>query len=828
MDGYRYDDEEESSILFKPISPEERLSHAGRKPLRPAERFAPPKPGQLYGSAYSSTPSESQATAAPQAAASPPSWATPAPPRSSTPPPSSFPPLGKPAPLRPPVTAKPMPAGGEGLAAPDAAPAKLSAPTFATAHVTSAAPVRGNPEDGAKPASTGKTNLPAYLKKRPSLSPPHQDKTQSDAPGKSSAGRIASTFGTEHTAPAEEPLFSAAPPHPAQDRADGYPQQHNEDRHDTDGTPPYMPSSMPPYPPPYMPPPYMPPPMPHYKPYYPECPVYDEVAAFFAGDLPYGIPHNAPPQDKPAQEQLSEHDGKKPKRIYPSGTLNAFDSFALNDGSQKPNSPSEDMGYGLEYDATPPGERNAAYPGDDGWNLDPEEPSGYGAEYELESLPESAELPPDIPVPEEMDYQPPVYDPQPESVGGTPLYEPFDPYEVEPMYPPQPSGPPPAPAYVPDANSATAATGKAKKGGSPQKSLWPTGSKKKPKKQSARPSQGSGQNAPPKPPIKWERVAALVAAAAMLIFCAVAGGRIIYHMATNERTMRQVKQAYQEQRGSSLTEDAVRVELPPAGVTFEPTVAPTPQLTPNPVVNAAIAPAATDDPANGDGMASQDAASLTQTETPILRSKLSRYPHNTLRSVLDSMKALQSEYPEAIGRLVIPGVLDEVVMQRNNTYYLTHNYRGTLADGGAVYADESCSIKTPPENLLLRGQGSVAGKVFAPLWQYKTGGQSFVAGAATATLTTLYEEATYLLLAVIVADSDPSSPDYFNYASHPTFATDEQMMSYVQEAMQHSLYRFSTTVEPGDRLLTLATVSSAGDSQCMVLIYRMARENEGR
>ena len=52
------------------------------------------------------------------------------------------------------------------------------------------------------------------------------------------------------------------------------------------------------------------------------------------------------------------------------------------------------------------------------------------------------------------------------------------------------------------------------------------------------------------------------------------------------------------------------------------------------------------------------------------------------------------------------------------------------------------------------------------------------------------------------------------------------MMEYVQSAVDYSLYRFSVSVEPSDRLLTLATVSSRGNGKCLVLLFRMVREGE--
>ena len=328
----------------------------------------------------------------------------------------------------------------------------------------------------------------------------------------------------------------------------------------------------------------------------------------------------------------------------------------------------------------------------------------------------------------------------------------------------------------------------------------------KPKKSSKPPKEK-----PPKPPILWGRVAAIAAVAVMLLFCLIAGGKILMSLSANEREMAQVRQAYQEQQGQALEQAGVKVDLLPAGETFTPTS--TPQVFAAPKAEAVQS-----------GNGGETSADTVEEETT--RTRLRRYPDNPLCNVLDSMKEISTEYPDVLARLYIPGVLDEYVVQRNNTYYLTHNYRGSLSDGGAVFLDRDCFISTPPENLLLRGEGNVAGVSFAPLWQYESGGIGFAAGACFAQLTTLYEDARYVLFSVIVADSDPAKPGYFDYASHDTFDTDAQMMEYVQSAADRSLYGFSVSVEPSDRLMTLATVSSRGNGKCLVLLFRMVREGE--
>lgn len=327
---------------------------------------------------------------------------------------------------------------------------------------------------------------------------------------------------------------------------------------------------------------------------------------------------------------------------------------------------------------------------------------------------------------------------------------------------------------------------------------------------------------PQRPPVRPARVVALIAAFMMVVFCLVQGSRILTDLARNEREMEDVREDFLERTGMELQSGAARVDLLPAGQTYapSPTSAVTQAVqTPSPTPIIPIRENAIQSLNKRDTSNVQEVSAPTDTPSP--RTRLSEYPGNPLKNIMESLLPLLEENEEVVGRLTIPGVLDEVVVQRNNTYYLTHNYRGSSSDAGAVFVDESCSLRSPPENLLLRGQSAVEGKVFAPLWQYATAGRDFVASATSAHLTTLYEEADYVLFAVIVASSNPSSPDYFNYAGYTSFVTDADMLSYVESARAHSLYSFNVDVTASDRLLTLATLGNGTES--LVLLFRQMR-----
>lgn len=330
------------------------------------------------------------------------------------------------------------------------------------------------------------------------------------------------------------------------------------------------------------------------------------------------------------------------------------------------------------------------------------------------------------------------------------------------------------------------------------------------------------QQQPERPPVRVGRVLSLIMCFVLFVFCAVGITRLAVNLRRAETGMLDARESFREENGVELLHAAARVDLLPEGQTFVPTAAPTPTLfaptpSPTPLIPIHEAAVAALDDRDTTGV------EAGATDVPVLRTKLTGYPKNPLNNIHQSLQAVVKEYPDVIGRLVIPGVVDEMVVQRNNTYYLTRSYTGANSEAGSVFVDEACSIRLPPENLLLRAQCSVPGRAFAPLLRYVSGGTAFVSTAAAATLTTLYEEERYVLFAVIHSSSDTGSPSYFNYASNPTFATDASMMQYVESARARSLYPFSVDVQPSDRLLTLATL---GGESTVVLMFRMVRDGE--
>lgn len=329
-------------------------------------------------------------------------------------------------------------------------------------------------------------------------------------------------------------------------------------------------------------------------------------------------------------------------------------------------------------------------------------------------------------------------------------------------------------------------------------------------------------------PSLWQRLnkgklATLAVLLSILCFCLFQVGNIVVQMLENEEEMKRIRQEYYDLNGVDMQRDASQVALLPPGVTYTPTATPAPMVTPTATPIFAIHEnavgilgeqqfATPSPPENG----SEPAAPS--------RSVLRQYTDNPMMNISDEFVALRRENADIVAKLTIEGVLEQTVVQRNNTYYLTHSITGAFSANGAVFADEKSSFKTPPENLLLRGQCSTSASCFAPLVQYRTGGVDFLRQNAIIHLNTLYESGDYVIFAVLEMASGASNT--LRYADYPSFATDAEMLEYVEAAKQRSVYQIPIDVAASDRLLTLATVSDSNSMPTLVLLARRLRSGE--
>lgn len=123
-----------------------------------------------------------------------------------------------------------------------------------------------------------------------------------------------------------------------------------------------------------------------------------------------------------------------------------------------------------------------------------------------------------------------------------------------------------------------------------------------------------------------------------------------------------------------------------------------------------------------------------------------RYPDNPYALTSSRFERLQRQNKDIIGWLNIPDLLDEAVVQRDNSYYLRRDYRGYHNDNGAIFLDENCDLRTRPYTMLVFGHNMKSGAMFGSLRNYEKA--TFYRNNPFINFDTAYESGRYVIFAV--------------------------------------------------------------------------------
>lgn len=197
--------------------------------------------------------------------------------------------------------------------------------------------------------------------------------------------------------------------------------------------------------------------------------------------------------------------------------------------------------------------------------------------------------------------------------------------------------------------------------------------------------------------------------------------------------------------------------------------------------------------------------------------------HRTDLEVLPDMLKLVKKNPDTVGWIGIPGTVHLPVVYRDNTYYLDHDFYGRGSKAGTLFLDEASPLTAATQNLLIHGHAMNDGSMFGILTHY--GKLNFLRRHALILFSTLWEEETYAVFAVLQVSSKTEDANYFNYFSNPLFASDAAFEEYIRQLTERSKFSIPVSVSPTDALLTLSTC--LGDDRLVVVARRM-RPDESR
>jgi sortase B len=200
------------------------------------------------------------------------------------------------------------------------------------------------------------------------------------------------------------------------------------------------------------------------------------------------------------------------------------------------------------------------------------------------------------------------------------------------------------------------------------------------------------------------------------------------------------------------------------------------------------------------------------------------YPGNPSLAVSDRFQRLKAENPDIIGWIRIGKMLDEAVVQRNNTFYMDHDSSGRQNVNGAVFLDEAISLETRPYTLILYGHNMKSGARFGCLRNYENTG--FYTSYPFIIFNTRYEDGEYVVFSACVVRTETGEPQYLDLFRAYSRSTEERRQA-IELLKAESRIPARIDVRPEDQLLLLVTCVES-DEERRVVAARRIRDGENR
>ena len=204
------------------------------------------------------------------------------------------------------------------------------------------------------------------------------------------------------------------------------------------------------------------------------------------------------------------------------------------------------------------------------------------------------------------------------------------------------------------------------------------------------------------------------------------------------------------------------------------------------------------------------------------RAIYSDYPSNPFLRISERFQKLRRRNSDIVGWVTIEELLDEAVVQRDNSYYLRRDYLGYHNTNGAIFLEESIGLRSRPSALLLYGHNMKTGAMFGCLRNYET--LSFYKKNPYITFDTLYEDGRYIIFAVAQVNIDPTSGSHAAFYQLPS-CSNERKAQIISDLCRLSMYSCPLDVQPEDQLLLLITCMGDDDER-RVVAARRVREGE--
>ncbi len=189
--------------------------------------------------------------------------------------------------------------------------------------------------------------------------------------------------------------------------------------------------------------------------------------------------------------------------------------------------------------------------------------------------------------------------------------------------------------------------------------------------------------------------------------------------------------------------------------------------------------------------------------------------------------------PDYAGYIYIPDVLGEPIVQRDNEYYLKHNFYDQVRSVGTVFADEKNVLNDysdkQSDNIILYGHNNRDGSMFGNLDYYKWDLKYWLKNPFIY-FDNYYENYTYVIVSSFVTNTLPEHDDgnVFDYINYINFKDSGKYTfeSFRDEILKRSQFITGIDFDENDKYLTLSTCAYEWDEARHVVIARRLRAGE--
>lgn len=189
--------------------------------------------------------------------------------------------------------------------------------------------------------------------------------------------------------------------------------------------------------------------------------------------------------------------------------------------------------------------------------------------------------------------------------------------------------------------------------------------------------------------------------------------------------------------------------------------------------------------------------------------------------ILGKFVDLHKDNPDFCGWLKIDGMkIDYPVMSRagDNDYYLDKNFEGEKDKNGLLILDYRCDLVNGSQNFIIYGHNMRSGVMFGTLKNYKD--KTFCEAHPIIQFDTLYEEAEYKVVAVMLSEVAYADEEVFRYYDAIDMSTEESFQAFYENISEQALYMTGETLSYGDSCLILSTCDRYKEDGRFVVIAK--------